>query len=215
MKDSIHLFGFWRSLATYRVRIALKLKGIDFREDSVNLLAGEQFKGDVARLNPQCSVPVMTHDDTILTQSLAILEYIDECYPTPPLLPDNALDRARVRSFALITIADTHPLVVPRVRNELSSRFNASDEAIEAWGAYWSKLGLQAMETRLQERTHTTNFCYSDEPGLADIGLASQVAGAGYFDVSTDSFTAVSNVMKNISARDEFVSTSPQAIRDA
>ena len=215
MKDSVHLFGFWRSLATYRVRIALAIKGIRYSEDSVNLLTGEQFKGEVARLNPQCSVPIMTHDDTALTQSLAILEYIEECYPTPPLLPDNALDRARVRSFALITIADTHPLVVPRVRNELGNRFNASEKDIEAWGAYWSKLGLQAMETRLQERAHTTDFCYSDAPGLADIGLASQVAGAGYFDVSTDSFSAISNVMRHINTRDEFVSTSPQAIREA
>jgi len=152
MKDSVHLHGFWRSLGTYRIRIALALKGISYTEDSVNLLTGEQFKGDVARLNPQCVVPVMLHKDAVLTQSLAILEYIEECHPNSPLLPKNALERAKVRAFALISIADTHPLTVPRTRKQLAERFNASDDDIEAWAGHWSKLGLQAMETRLQER---------------------------------------------------------------
>jgi maleylpyruvate isomerase len=213
MKDTVHLYGFWRSLATYRVRIALALKGIDFDEDYVDLLAGEQFQGEVARLNPQNSVPVLTSQDASLTQSLAILEYIEECFPEPPLLPANPLDRARVRAFALITIADSHPLVVPRVRKHLQEQLNASDDDVEAWGGHWSKLGLQAMETRLQEREKHTTFCFSDEPGLADIGLASQVTGAGYFGITIDGLSAIEQVMTEISARDEFVATSPHVIK--
>lgn len=213
MKDSVHLLGFWRSLATYRVRIALALKGISYTEDSINLLAGEQFAGEVSRLNPQCSVPVMLHQGSTLTQSLAILEYIEECYPIPPLLPNNALDRARVRAFALISIADTHPLTVPRTRKQLAERFNASDDDIEAWAAHWSKLGLQAMESRLQERAGATKYCFSDEPGLADIGLASQVTGAEFFGVAVDNFPVIAAVMTQLYARDEFVLTAPQVIR--
>jgi len=214
MNESFHLHGFWRSLGTYRVRIALALKGIEFIEDSVNLLEGEQFQTKISELNPQCTLPIMLHDQTAFTQSLAIIEYIDECFPTPPLLPANAVDRARVRSFALITIADAHPLTVPRARKQLALQFNANDNDIELWAQHWSRLALDAMESRLSDRIESTDFCYSNEPGLADIGLASQVAGAGFFGVALDNYPIILKTMQNINKRDEFVLTSPQAIKD-
>lgn len=214
MKDSVHLFGFWRSLATYRVRIALALKGIPFSEDSVNLLQGEQFDGEVARFNPQFTLPVMLHRDTHLTQSLAILEYINDCHPTPALLPENPVEKAKIRSFALISIADTHPLTVPRIRKQLSEQFNASDDQIQAWARHWSKLAFQAMESRLAERTRISRYCFSEEPGLADIALASQVAGSGYFGLTTKHYPQISTVMSELNKLDEFVSTSPLVLKD-
>jgi len=213
MSESFHLHGFWRSLGTYRVRIALALKGLNYTEDSINLLEGEQFKAKISGLNPQCTLPIMLHEHSSLTQSLAIIEYIDECFPTPPLLPANPLDKAWVRSFALITIADAHPLTVPRARKQLARQFNANDDDIELWAQHWSRLALDAMESRLSERVESTAFCYSNEPGLADIGLASQVAGAGFFNVSLDNYPSIQKTMKNINERDEFVLTSPQAIK--
>jgi len=209
MKTSVELFGFWRSLASYRVRIALALKGVVVNETSVNLLEGEQFKGEVARLNPQNSLPVVLHEDTSLTQSLAILEYLEECFPSPPLLPTNPIDRAVVRSFALITIADAHPLIVPRARKRLVTQFNASDEAVDAWAQHWLRLGLEAMETRLQERQRSTRFCFTDSPSIADIGLASHVAGASFFGVDMNKFLAINATMTQINELDEFISTAP------
>jgi len=212
MSSSMHLFGFWRSLASYRVRIALALKGIGHSEESVNLLEGEQFQGEVLRLNPQSVIPILLHDDAVLTQSLAILEYLEECYPNPPLLPESAIDRVKVRAFSLITIADTHPLTVPRTRKQLATQFNASDDDITLWAQHWSTLGLQAMEARLAERQRKTDFCFSDDPGLADIALASQAAGAGFFGISLDTYPCIAKTMAVINLREEFVTTSPQTL---
>lgn len=213
MNTSVQLFGFWRSLGTYRIRIALALKGISYEESSINLLEGEQFSGEVARLNPQNTLPIMLFEDTSLTQSLAIIEYLEERFPTPPLLPEALMERARVRSFALITIADTHPLTVPRVRKRLASQFKASDADAEEWARHWSQLGLQAMEKRLCERHETTDFCFSDSPGLADIALASQVAGAGFFGLDIGQFPTIAGLMGRIDVCSEFSSTSPSAIK--
>ncbi len=213
MSDSIHLHGFWRSLGTYRVRIALALKGISYSENSVNVLEGEQFQEAISSLNPQCALPVMLHNENTFTQSLAIIEYIDECFPTPPLLPVNPLERASVRSFALITVADSHPLTVPRVRKQLANQFHASENDIEQWARHWSQLALDAMETRLSQADKSVDFCFSNEPGLADIGLASQVAGAGFFNLSIDSYPTICRKMSYINKRDEFVTTAPEAIK--
>jgi len=217
MSDSIQLHGFWRSLGTYRVRIALALKGLRYSENSVNVLEGEQFQETISSLNPQCALPVMLHNESIFTQSLAIIEYIEECFPTPPLLPSNALERASVRSFSLITIADAHPLTVPRVRKQLAQRFSASNEDIEQWAQHWSQLALKAMETRLcsvkSSAKISNDFCFSNEPGLADIGLASQVAGARFFNLPIDNYPNICEKMSHINNRDEFVATAPEAIK--
>jgi len=213
MSGSIQLHGFWRSLGTYRVRIALALKGLNYSENSVNVLEGEQYQEAISSINPQCALPVMLHNENTFTQSLAIIEYIEECFPTPPLLPTNAVERAGVRSFALITIADAHPLTVPRVRKQLAQRFSASDEAIEKWARHWSQLALEAMESRLSGARNSSDFCFSNEPGLADIGLASQVAGARFFNLPIDNYPIICKKMSQINKRDEFVATAPEAIK--
>jgi len=195
MSDSIRLHGFWRSLGTYRVRI------------------GEQFQTEISSLNPQCTLPIMLHREHVFSQSLAIIEYIEECFPTPSLLPSSPLERAIVRSFAMITIADAHPLTVPRVRKKLAQQFNASNDDIELWARHWSKLALDAMESRLVEGYRSNQFCFSEKPGLADIALASQVAGARFFNLSIDSYPCIRDVMRNINECDEFVVTAPEAIK--
>ena len=132
----LQLFGFWRSLATYRVRIGLRLKGFDWTEEMVDLLKGEQYEESLGARNPQQRLPVLMLDDArSLAQSLAILEYLDEVHPAPALWPEDRYQRALARQFALISIADCHPLIVPRVRGYLAETFGADDAAIEAWGA--------------------------------------------------------------------------------
>lgn len=211
----LKLYGFWRSLATYRVRIAMALKGIEWSEESVDLLKGRQFDPKFTGLNPQSMLPVLETDDGALTQSLAILEYLDEIRPEPPLLPTGALERARVRSFALISIADSHPLVVPRVRKHLAQTFGADEHAVEAWGRHWLQLGLEAMEARLKARPSQSDFCFGPAPGLADIALGSHMAGARIFGCGFDQVPTVNAIAGRCMAMDAFSSTSPMALKPA
>ncbi len=177
----LELYGYWRSQAAYRVRIAMSLKGLEWREHLVDLLKGEQFAGAVAEHNPHHAVPVLIDGSAsgrpgagpdaprILTQSLAIIDYLDDLHPNPPLLPVDAYERAKVRAFSLIAIADSHPLVVPRVRKRLAEQLKASPADVTAWNNHWQTLASAAMEKTLAERTRQTPFCFGDEPGLADM----------------------------------------------
>lgn len=212
---NFRLYGFWRSLATYRVRIAMALKGISWREDSVDLLEGRQFDAFFRGLNPQSMLPVLETGDGILSQSLAIMEYLDETHPEPPLLPADAGQRAQVRSFALISIADSHPLVVPRIRKHLAQTFGADEETVEAWGRHWLQLGLEAMQQRLAARETQSDFCFGDAPGLADIALASHAAGSRIFGCSFDTVPAVHAIAERCMKLDAFSKNSPQALKPA
>jgi maleylacetoacetate isomerase len=187
----MQLHGFWRSLATYRVRIALNLKGVAVPETMVDLDAGDQHVPSFRAINPMGAVPALVLDDgTVLTQSLAILEWIEETHPTPPLLPDGAVVRARVRALCAITAADTHPLMVPRVQGYLGKTFGADDAARKAWAAHWFTLGLQAYEAQVGAGP----FCAGDAPGMADCCLASHVAGAERFGADLQPFPAVRRI---------------------
>jgi maleylacetoacetate isomerase len=137
------LFSFWRSLASFRVRIALKIKDLNFDVVSKDLLNGDQFNPDYINLNPQGMVPALVLDDgDILTQSVAILEYLEEVYPDPPLMPRDPMARARVRAISMIAVADTHPLVVPRVRKYILQKIGLDDASLQSWIVNWSELGL-------------------------------------------------------------------------
>ncbi|HLT01595.1 MAG TPA: maleylacetoacetate isomerase [Geminicoccaceae bacterium] len=211
------LFGFWRSLATYRVRIGLRLKGLTWHEEIVDLLKGEQNRDSFGARNPQRRLPVLVLDDgRTLAQSLAILEYLDEIRPEPPLWPADPWRRALARQFALVSIADCHPLIVPRIRQHLAKTFDADEAAIEAWGRHWMDQGLQAMEALLlrPERPQAA-FCYGDAPGITDIALASHCAGAGYFDCPLDPYPAVRAILKHCMALPAFSETHPLAIKAA
>src|SRR5271170_5224304 len=135
---SIQMYGFWRSLASFRVRVALKLKGLQFEEIPIDILTGEQFEPGYAAINAERVVPTFIHDGHTLFQSLAIIEYLDDIQPEPRLLPLDAKERAYARSLALITIADAHPLVTPRVRNHLTAAFGADAKAVEDWSKHWT-----------------------------------------------------------------------------
>jgi maleylacetoacetate isomerase len=183
------LYGFWRSLATYRVKVALALKGIKVDEVSIDLLKGEQHKQDYVAVNPQAVVPALMLDEggPPLFQSMAILEYLEETKPQPALLPKDPRGRARVRGLALIAAADGHPLVVPRIRVYLEKEMHQDEAARNKWLAHWSLKALEAIESHLKNEKETGRFCHGDSVTMADICLAGQVIGAtGYFkcDVS-------------------------------
>lgn len=193
---TFRLFGFWRSLATYRVRVALALKGIPAEEVSIDLLKGRQFEEGYRAINPQSVVPALVVDDgPPLFQSLAILEYLDETRPEPPLLPADPRGRARVRGIAMIAACDGHPLVVPRIRNYLEKEMGVDEAARNRWLAHWTLKALEAMEAHLAREPETGRFCHGDAPTIADICLASQmIAATQYFRCDTSGVPTASRI---------------------
>lgn len=200
----MQLFGYWRSLATYRVRIALNLKGVHIPETMIDLDRGDQNEEKFRKLNQMGAVPALVLDDgTVLTQSLAILEWIEETERLPPLLPEGALARARARALCAITVADAHPLVVPRVQAYLGRDW---DEAARmAWNRHWFTKGLEAYEAQVGKGP----FCCGSEPGMADACLASHVAGAQRFGIDLAPFAAVRRIHDGCMARQEFARAHP------
>src|SRR2546427_5958971 len=187
--DSMRLYGFWRSLATYRVRVAMALKGVHAEEIWIDLLKGKQHTDEYRAVNPQGVVPALILDEggPPLFQSLAILESLEETRPPPPLLPKDPRGRARVRGLALIAAADGHPLVVPRIRVYMEKELKLDEAARNRWLAHWSLEALKAIESHLAKEKETGRFCHGDSPTMADICLAGQVVGVtAYFkcDVS-------------------------------
>jgi maleylacetoacetate isomerase len=202
------LYGFWRSLATYRVNVALALKNISVEKTvSIDLLKGEQLNPDYRAVNPQAVVPSLVLDDggPPLFQSLAILEYLEETKPQPPLLPKDPRGRARVRGLALIAAADGHPLVVPRIRVYLEKELHLDEATRNRWLAHWSMEALKAIETHLAKEKETGRFCHGDSPTLADICLAGQVIGAtAYFKCDVAGVPAVMRVYDECMKNDAF-----------
>jgi maleylacetoacetate isomerase len=190
---SIQIYGFWRSLASFRVRVALKLKGLVFEEIPIDILSGEQFKPGYEAVNAERVVPTLIHDGHSIFQSLAIMEYLDDIQPEPRLLPRDPRERAYARSLALMTIADAHPLVVPRVRNHLAKTFGADARAIEEWSKHWTNEGLATYE-RLLARRKPAPFALGAEPGLADICIAGQVVGAHFLKLELGTFPFVAQL---------------------
>jgi maleylacetoacetate isomerase len=177
------LFAFWRSLATYRVRAALNLKGIAPDEViDINLPQGQQRQEAFRKINPMMAIPALIEDDgTVLFESLAILEYLDETHPNPPLLPKEPKARARVRALAQIAAADTHPLVVPRVREYLEQEYKVDAGGLAKWGHHWHQVSLKALETELAGSPQTGRFAQGDAISIADLCLCSHAVGAHYF----------------------------------
>ncbi len=209
----IILHSFWLSLATYRVRIALNLKGVVFEERTHDLTQGHQHKESFRKLNPAGAVPALQGaTPQPLTQSLAILEWLEETHPTPALLPTDAAGRARVRALFLLTAADTHPLVVPRVRAQLTDRFGASDEATAAWAAHWFREGLSAYEALLHDGA---TRCHDEQLSIADLALASHLIGAARFNVGLDDFPRTARVGVSLLALPEFAAAHPNLQIDA
>jgi len=190
------LYGFWRSLATYRVRVALGLKGLPAEQVSIDLLQGKQHSDEYRAVNPQGVVPALIVDNgPPLFQSMAIMEYLEETHAQPPLLPKDARGRARVRGLAQICVSDGHPLIVPRIRAYLEKELHVDEPARNRWLAHWSLQALQAVEAHLVNEQETGRFCHGDSPTIADICVASQVIGAkNYFNCDVSSVPVVMRV---------------------
>lgn len=209
----IILHSFWLSLATYRVRIALNLKRVAFEERTHDLTKGDQHAATFRALNPAGAVPALEGaTPEPLTQSLAILEWLEETYPTPALLPADPAGRARVRSLFLLTAADTHPLVVPRVRAQLTQRFGADDAAGIKWAAHWFMEGLTAYEARLPQGA---TRCHAEMLSIADLALASHLIGAARFGVALDDYPRVAHVAASLMAITEVAVAHPDLQIDA
>jgi len=204
------LFSFWRSLATYRVRIALNLKGLKPDEViQINLIKGEQREQAYRAINPMMAIPALVDGDgPALFESLAIIEYLDETHPNPPLLPRDPRGRARVRGLAQIVACDSHPLIVPRVREYLEHEFKLDEPARMRWCQYWHTAALTALEAHLQDKA-TGRYCHGDAITLADICLASQAAGAKFFSVDTSPFPTFTRIANSLSTIDAFALAHP------
>jgi maleylpyruvate isomerase len=205
---TIQMYGFWRSIATFRVRVALKLKDLRFDETSIDIFSGEQFQPSYDAINAERVVPTFIHDGHSVFQSLAIIEYIEDIQPEPRLIPADPKERAYARSLALMTVADSHPLVTPRVRNHLAKAFGADAHAIEQWGKHWTTEGLAAYE-RLLARRAPAPFALGAEPGLADICIAGQVVGAHYLKLDLAEFPVVARLAERCFALPAFASSHP------
>jgi maleylpyruvate isomerase len=206
---TVTLYGYWRSLAAYRVRVALTLKGIPFEEVSVNLASGEQFGNVYSSLNPQHVVPLLKHDGHEIVQSLAILEYIDDIWPSPKLIPSAPIDKAEVRALALITIADTHPLIVPRVRNFLNKEWGLDEVEQSKWAQHWFSSGNEAIENTLIKLGKYKTYSFGNDVTIADIALASHVIGAKLFNVEMSTAPILNGIFENCMKIASFSSAHP------
>jgi maleylacetoacetate isomerase len=204
------LFSFWRSLATFRVRIALNLKGLSPEVIEVDLIKGRQREAEFRAVNPQMLIPALVDGEgPPLFQSLAIIEYLDETHPRPPLLPKAPKARARVRGLAQIVACDAHPLIVPRVREYLDHAFNIDEARRMIWAQHWIGEALKALETNLAGSRETGRYCQGDAVTIADICLVSHAVGAKFFKYDIAPFPTVARIVDACLANDAFARAHP------
>jgi maleylacetoacetate isomerase len=207
----VKFFSFWRSLAAYRVRIALNLKNITPSEVViVDLMKGHQRDPKYRAINPMMALPALIDGDgPVLYESLAILEYLDETHPKPPLLPSDPRGRARARGLAQIVACDSHPLVVPRVREYLEKEFNIAEPDRMKWCRHWISTALGALEEHLANEKETGRFCHGDNVTIADLCLVSQAAGAKFFSVDTAPYPTVMRINEECNKIEAFAKAHP------
>ncbi|HSF22311.1 MAG TPA: maleylacetoacetate isomerase [Burkholderiales bacterium] len=211
------LYSYFRSSAAYRVRIALNLKGLAYETVPVHLTrgGGEQHAPGYRKLNPQALVPVLEDGGRVLTQSLAIIEYLDEIHPRVPLLPKDPAARARVRALALAVACDLHPLNNLRVLNYLTGPMGLTDDAKQIWYRHWIAEGLSALEASLAGDRETGRFCHGDAPGLADCCLIPQLANAYRFKCDVAPYPSLLRIEKNCQSLEAFQRAAPGSQPDA
>jgi maleylacetoacetate isomerase len=210
-ETKVKLFSFWRSLATFRVRIALNLKGLAPDEViQVDLVKGHQRDPKFRTVNPMMALPALIDGEgPALFESLAIIEYIDETHPVPPLLPSAPRARARVRGLAQIVACDSHPLIVPRVREYLEHELKIDEAARTKWCQHWHRAALAALEEHLANEPETGTYAHGDQITIADICLASQVAGANFYKVDLAPFPTVQRIAETCMKLDAFARAHP------
>lgn len=211
------LHTYFRSSAAYRVRIALNLKGLAYDGVPVHLLrdGGQQLLPAYRAINPAALVPTLDDDGALIGQSLAIIEYLDEVHPTVPLLPDDALGRARVRMLALTVAADTHPLGNLRVLKYITGEMGLSEAAKLAWQQHWLQTGMAALEALLAGSSDTGLYCHGDTPTLADCCLVPQVFSARRFGVDTAPYPTIMRIDAACAALPAFQRAHPAQQPDA
>jgi len=212
----VKLYTFFRGSSPFRVRIALNLKGLAYDSASVHLAKGEQRKPPYSAINPQSLVPALVLDDgQVLTQSLSIIEYLDESHPQPPLLPKDALGRARVRMLALIVACEIHPLNNARTLAHLRKVMSQTEDQVNAWYRHWVADGLAKVEASLNHFPGTGRFCHGDSPTLADCCLVPQVFNAKRFECDTKPYPTVMRIFDECMKLEAFDRAQPAKQPDA
>jgi maleylacetoacetate isomerase/maleylpyruvate isomerase len=211
----VKLYGYFRSSASYRVRIALALKGLSYDTIAVHLAKGEQYRPEFGAINAQNLVPVLDDEGVRLYQSLAIMQYLDETHPDPPLLPKQPVERCRVLALALMVACEIHPLNNTRVLNYLTEQLAVTEERKLAWYAHWVQTGFRALEERLASEADTGRFCHGNTPGFADCVLVPQVANAVRFKVDLAGFPTIRRINDECLKLEAFQRAAPQNQPDA
>ena len=210
------LIGYFRSSAAFRVRIALELKGLKVEHAFRHLRKGEQHAPDYVAINPQKLVPALVLDSgEILTQSMAILEYLEETHPEPPLLPKDPIGRARVRSLALIPTADIHPIQNLRVMAYLREKYEQSEEGTFEWSRHWIETGFDAYEASIAKDKRTGAYSHGDLPTMADLCLVPQVFNAGRFKVDMKRYPTIQRIFDTCMKHPAFAAAQPSRQPDA
>jgi maleylpyruvate isomerase len=210
------LHDYFRSSTSIRLRAALNLKGLSYDQIAHNLRKGEHRDAAYLAINPQGLVPALVlQDGAILTQSLAIIEYLDEVYPSPSLLPKSSLDRARVRALANAVALDIHPVNNLRVLAHLRSAFDANDDSISAWFRHWVAETFKPLEAMLAGDSKTGRFCHGDTPGLADLCLYAQVLNNSRFGVVMSPYPIISRIVEACATQPAFAAAAPDQQPDA
>ena len=208
------LYSYYRSSAAYRVRIALNLKGIEYEQVAVNLLKQEEMSDAYTAVNPQNMVPVLEHDGQLFFQSMAILEYLEEVFARPALLPEDAVTRARVRALANIIACDIHPLNNLRMLKYLSNNFDTDTEQNNQWYRHWIEQGFAAFEVQLKDCSNGL-FCDGEKAGMADVLLIPQVYNARRFDVDMSNYPLITSIEQHCLTLTPFKQAIPENQPDA
>ncbi len=218
--DQVTLYGYWRSSASYRVRLALAFKQIAYANRPVHLInnGGEQHSKAYQALNPQRLLPTLVLNGQVLTQSMAIMEFLEERFPNPALLPDDLVERAKVRALCQVIVADTAPLANLRVLNHLSSFGQSEESEKKAWASHWIALGLDAVEALLIKAHGSAadvQYCFGDKPSLADCCLLPQAYNAERFGCSLDRWPTVRAICVNLGHNEDIQLAKPENQPDA
>jgi maleylacetoacetate isomerase len=216
-RSKMKLYTFFRSSASYRVRIALNLKGLEYEQAAIHLRrgGGEQLKPAYKAINPQALVPALEDNGQVYSQSLAIIEYLEERYPKPALLPSDAADRAVVRSMALLIACEVHPIQNLRVLNYLKNDHKLSDDDTIRWARHWINLGLSALEQMTISLSKQGEFCFGQTPTMADLCLVPQLSNARRFGVDLSAFPKLLAIEAACMSLPAFANAAPENQPDA
>ena len=209
------LYGYWRSSAAYRVRIAFNLKGLAVEDEFVHLQKFDQRDDAYLALNPQGLVPTLVDGDVHFSQSMAIIEYLDECHPEPALLPDDLTGRARVRQLAQVVACDIHPINNLKVLNYLTQELGVSDDDRLKWYRHWVHQSFRGLEVLVSNSPATSKFCHGNQPTLADLCLVPRLYNARRFEVDLSAYPNLVRIDETYRAMDAFANAAPERQPDA